>query len=128
MYNFVSDAMAFGKLRVHTCILFDNCFILWKMYMMLFAIWYHLYNLKCLKNTQGGVLLLVSGTLLKVPLLCGCFSALLSPPWVFFIFVKLEKWTELRKASCSDSSYFQWVLVPRVPNLKLIICPWDLYH
>ena len=28
-------------------------------YVMLYAIWYHLYNLKNVKNTHGGVLLLV---------------------------------------------------------------------
>ena len=39
---------------------------------MFCAIWYHLYNLKNVKNTHGGVLLLVK--LLKVTLLHGCFS------------------------------------------------------
>ena len=39
------------------------------------AIWYHLYNLKNVKNTQGEVLLLVSKT----------------PSWVFFTFFKLYK-------------------------------------
>ena len=29
---------------------------------MLYAIWYHLYNLKNVKNTHGGVLLLVNCT------------------------------------------------------------------
>ena len=40
---------------------------------MLCTIWYHLYNLKNLKNTHGGVLLL-----LKVALLHGCFSHFLN--------------------------------------------------
>ena len=35
---------------------------------MLCAIWYHLYNLKNIKNTDGGVLLLEPATLLKVTL------------------------------------------------------------
>ena len=35
------------------------------------AVWYHLHNLKNVKNTHGGVLL---ATLLKVTLLHGCFS------------------------------------------------------
>ena len=36
---------------------------------MLCAIWYHLYNLKNVKNTNGGVLLLVKpATLLKITL------------------------------------------------------------
>ena len=38
------------------------------------AIWYNLYNLKNVKNTHGGVLLLV----LKVTLLHGCFSRFLN--------------------------------------------------
>ena len=45
---------------------------------MLCAIWYNLHNLKNLKNTHGGMILLVKllhpTTLLKVTLLYGCFS------------------------------------------------------
>ena len=41
---------------------------------MRWAIWYHLYNLKNVKNTHGGVLFLV----LKVTLLHGCFSRFLN--------------------------------------------------
>ena len=41
---------------------------------MFCAIWYHLYNLKNVKNTHEGVLLLV----LKVTLLHGCFSRFLN--------------------------------------------------
>ena len=37
------------------------------------AIWYHLYNLKDMKNTHGGVLIL-----LKLTLLHGCFSRFLN--------------------------------------------------
>ena len=43
--------------------------------MILSAIWYHLCNLKNLKNTHGRVLLLLKpATVLKVPLFHGCFS------------------------------------------------------
>ena len=59
-----------------------------KVYEMLCVIWYHLYNLKNIKNTHGGVLLLVklqaeevkvvrkAATKVadKVALLYGCFS------------------------------------------------------
>ena len=51
---------------------------------MLCAIWYHLYNLKNVKNTHGGVLLLIKlqpkkrATLLKVTLLDVCFSRFLN--------------------------------------------------
>ena len=41
-------------------------------YEMFCAIWHHLYNLKNVKNTDGGVLLLNT------------------PPWVFFAFFKLQ--------------------------------------
>ena len=49
--------------------------------MMRCAIWYHLYNLKNVKSSHRGVLLLVklqatAATLLKVTLLHGCFHVL----------------------------------------------------
>ena len=47
---------------------------------MFCAIWYHLYNFKNVKNTHGGVLLLVKSSKSK------------TPPWVFFTFFKLCKW------------------------------------
>ena len=46
--------------------------------MLLRAIWYYLYNLKNVKNTHGGVLLLGPGTLLKVILLYECFARFLN--------------------------------------------------
>ena len=49
---------------------------------MLCAIWYHLYNLKNLKNTDGGV---KPATLLKVTLLHRCFSR----------FFNLYKWYQI---------------------------------
>ena len=47
------------------------------------SIWYYLYNLKNVKNTHGGRLILVklqykSATLLKLTLLHGCFSRFLN--------------------------------------------------
>ena len=50
---------------------------------MLCAIWYHLYKLKNVKNTHGGVLLLVNlqdeaCNLLKLTLLHGCFPRFLN--------------------------------------------------
>ena len=45
------------------------------------AIWYHLHNLKNVKNTHEGVLILVqlqAATLLKLRLLHGCFSRFLN--------------------------------------------------
>ena len=46
-------------------------------YVMRCAIWYHLYNLKNVKNTHGGVLLLVKFT--KITLLHGCFKVFKIP-------------------------------------------------
>ena len=51
---------------------------------MLCTIWYHLYNLKNVKNTHGEVLLLGKccrphpATLLEIALLDGCFSRYLN--------------------------------------------------
>ena len=51
---------------------------------MLCAIWYHLYNLKNVKNTHGGVLLLVK-----------LQAKSNTPSWVFFTFFKLYKWYQI---------------------------------
>ena len=48
-----------------------------RIYVMRWAIWYHLHILKSVKNTHGGVLILVT------------------PPWVFFMFFKLSKWYQI---------------------------------
>ena len=47
---------------------------IWQTYVMFCAIWYQLYNLKNVKNTHEGTLLIELATLLKVTLLHGCFS------------------------------------------------------
>ena len=51
-----------------------------KSYVMRCVIWYHLYNLKNVKNTHGGVFLLVKA--------CN-FTKSSIPPWVFFTLFKL---------------------------------------
>ena len=48
------------------------------------AIWYHLYNLKNVKNIHGGVLILVK-------LQAETFTKINTPPWMFFTFFKLYK-------------------------------------
>ena len=50
------------------------------------AIWYHLYNLKSVKNTHGGVLLSV-----KLHAEACNFTESNTPLWVFFTFFKLYK-------------------------------------
>ena len=52
--------------------------------MMLCAIWYHWSNLKNVKNTHGGVLLLVKFQ----TLVCNVTKSK-TPRWVFFTFYKL---------------------------------------
>ena len=79
------------------------------------AIWYHLYNLKTVKNTHGGVLLLVTlnlkhtrlktAILLKVTLLHGCFSR-------FFNCTNCTKpQSQLSKSQLSIVLYCQYFLV-----------------
>ena len=51
-------------------------------FVMRCAIWYHLYNLKNVKKTHGGVSLLVK---LRAN----------TPPWVCFMFFKLYKWYQI---------------------------------
>ena len=50
------------------------------------AIWYHLCNLKNVKNTHGGVLLLVKSQAKA----CN-FNKSNTPPWLFVTFFKLHK-------------------------------------
>ena len=52
------------------------------------AIWYHLYNLKNVKNTHGGVLLLVN-------VWAKSFNFNNTPPCVFLTFFILYKWYQI---------------------------------
>ena len=61
---------------------------------MLCTIWYHLHYLKNVKNTHGGVVLLVT---LQTKA-CN-FIKSNTPPWVFFTFIKLYKWYQMAHAS-----------------------------
>ena len=57
---------------------------------MLCAIWYHLYNLKTVKNAHGGVLLLVK---------LQAFTKSNTPPWAFSYFLNCKNGTKSRNAS-----------------------------
>ena len=48
------------------------------------AIWHHLYNLKHMKNTHGGVLILV-----KLQASACNFTKINTPPWVFIHVFKI---------------------------------------
>ena len=54
------------------------------------AVWYYSYNLKNVKNTHGGVLLLA-----KLQDLACNFTKRNTPPWMFFTFFKLCKWYQI---------------------------------
>ena len=53
---------------------------------MLCAIWHNLFNLKNVKNTNGGVLILA-----KLQAEAYNFNKCHTLPWVFFTFIKLYK-------------------------------------
>ena len=56
------------------------------------AIWYYLYNLKSMKNTHGGVLILVK---LQAGACNFIFIKINTPPWVFLKFFKLYEWYQI---------------------------------
>ena len=58
------------------------------------AIWYHLYYLKNVKNTHGGVLLYYE----SCRFLASNFTKNNTPPWVFFTFLKLYKWYQIAQS------------------------------
>ena len=59
-------------------------------YVARYAIWYHLYNLKNVKNIHGGVLILV-----KLQALAWNFTKINTPLWVFLTFFKLYEWYQI---------------------------------
>ena len=64
---------------------------LWKPRIVVrFTIWYHMYNLKNVKNTHRGVLVLV-----KLQAEVCNFTKINTPPWVFFMVFKLYKWYQI---------------------------------
>ena len=63
-------------------------------YVMLCAIWHHLYNFKNVKNTHGAVLCLV-----KLQAKTCNFTKSYTLPWVFVTFLNCTNGTKSRKAS-----------------------------
>ena len=59
-------------------------------HLMLCTTWYHLHNLKIVRNSHGGVLLSVS-----VHGLACNFNKSNTRSWVFFPFIKLHKWYQI---------------------------------
>ena len=60
---------------------------------MLCTIWWHFYNFKNVKNTLGGLLLLV-----KLQSEACNFTKDNTDPWVFFTFFKLYKWYQIAQS------------------------------
>ena len=54
------------------------------------AIWYHLYDFKNVKNTHGGLLILV-----KLQASACNFTEINTPLWVFFTFFKSYGWYQI---------------------------------
>ena len=82
---------------IYICIFY----IIYKKYVMRCAICYYLYNLKIVKNTQREVLLLV-----KLQTKSFSFNKSNTPPWVFFTFFKLQKWSQIVQSVSYTSNLF----------------------
>ena len=70
------------------------------------AIWYHLYNLKKVKNTHWGMLISV-----KLQAEACNFTKINTPRWVFFTFFQLHKWYQIaqRTANVIISYFFTFI-------------------
>ena len=81
-----------------------------KIYLMRYAIWYHLYNLKNVKNTQRGVLLLAEA--------CN-YTKSNTPPWLFITFFKLYEWYQIAQRITKIREL--WSLIPlKTLEVKLL--------
>ena len=73
---------------------FSHCVICLSVIVMLCAVWYHLHDLKNVKNIHGGVLFLV-----KLQANACNFTNSSTPPWVFFSrFLNRKNNTKLSQA------------------------------
>ena len=66
------------------------------------TIWYHLYNLKNVKNTHGRVLILV-----KLQAEACNFTKTNILPWVFLMFFKLCKWYQTAQRITFDNIHLK---------------------
>ena len=64
--------------------------------MMLWALWYQLCNLRNLKSTHGGVILLV-----KLQVSASNITKSNTPPWVFFTYFKFHRWYQILQSISS---------------------------
>ena len=91
-----------------------NCGTKWVRYVMLCTIWYHLYHLKNVKSTHGGVLILV-----KLQAKACNFIKINNPPLVFFTLFTLYKWYQIaqRITYWLTKSYETWLAYEVTRNL-----------
>ena len=73
------------------------------------AIWYHLHNLKKMKKTHGGVLILV-----KLQAEACNFTKINTPAWVFFTFFKLYKCYQIAQRITYNNRIAKSVLVREI--------------
>ena len=73
-------------------------------YLMLSAIWYHLYSLRNVKNILGGVLLSVEFQTFA----CN-FTKSNTPPWVFSTYFKLHKWYNIAQSVTYYYPYYPYI-------------------
>ena len=68
------------------------------------AIWYYLYNLENVKNTHGGVLILLKASACN-------FTKINTPPWVFFTFLDIFCKTFWIEFKTSSKQVLFWTIV-----------------
>ena len=90
----------------------NNSFILKTLYVACCSIWYHLYNLKNVKNTHGVVLIFV-----KLQALACNFTKINTTPWVFFMFFKFYKWYQIAQRTIYEL---------KLQQIKLLNHPKDV--
>ena len=86
---------------------------------MLCVVWYHLHNLKNMKNSHGGVLLLV-----QLQASVSNFTKSNTPPWLFFTFFKLYKSYQLAQRTTFIPPDYKWsasasMIKPLLSNLGI---------
>ena len=83
-------------------------------------LWYHLHNSKNVKNTHGGVLILVNLQALTCK-----FTKSNTPPWVFFPFSTHHKWNWLREKlmvrGAEESKVNMEILIKGISQLSLAV-------
>ena len=78
------------------------------------AIWYYLWKLKSVKNTHGGLLILV-----KLQVEACNFTKTNTPPWVFFTFSKLYKWCQTAQRITFFNIHYTFILSTFMYNFNI---------